>query len=251
MVEDTYTMDQTKAFFLKEKLAVQVKSQYHIKVWSRHFQTYVNFYIPSNRYHLDGESSKGNPKGMQHFLSYIQTGNAYAGTLSSEEPISPASFELSGFKNLGYKKLRPDAYPPFKAYDLDAGFDIAAVEDVEWQEGLKGVWYAEAKSGIAMEVPEGLMLMTTPRSSSLFLTGTFVFTSIVDTGYTGEISFLLMQMTSNKKPNPIKKGDRFAQVVYVQVPQISRNMVEVSEIPTHSSRGENRLGSSGKTVFDL
>ena len=58
-----------------------------------------------------------------------------------------------------FKKLVPEAKTPFKAIDVDAGFDLYATSIVETPE------YIQYNTGIAVEIPEGYVGLVFPRSS--------------------------------------------------------------------------------------
>src|SRR5664279_1305526 len=61
---------------------------------------------------------------------------------------------------LPVRLLHPDARPPFRAYDGDAGFDLVSVEAASLLPGAR----ASLGCGIAIELPEGTCGLVLPRS---------------------------------------------------------------------------------------
>jgi dUTP pyrophosphatase len=97
-------------------------------------------------------------------------------------------------------------------------------------------------TGLAMEIPDGMVGLVFPRSS-IRNTGLTLSNSVgvIDAGYRGEI-----QATFNKngvKDEFYKVGDRVCQIIIVPHPIIK--IVEVDEL-SESSRGSGGFGSTGK-----
>ena len=63
----------------------------------------------------------------------------------------------------------------------------------------------------------------------------------VDAGYRGEIGIIMYNGSENEFP--IKRGDRVAQMVICQLPEVE--LIEVEELSA-SDRGEGGFGSTGK-----
>lgn len=145
---------------------------------------------------------------------------------------------------LRYVKLKENAFPPLKKRIYDAGIDFRVIDDVKWTQSQNG-WFAIAYTGIALEVPRGWYLATAPRSSMLFNKKVVTFHSVIDTGYTGELTFLLHYLGDNNPPK-IVRGDKVAQVVLIQTPIIHTEFDEVDELPDYSDRGNQGFGSSGR-----
>ena len=145
---------------------------------------------------------------------------------------------------LRYKRLTDRSMPPLKSRIEDAGIDFKCSEPVEWVMRGDGSFYAIARTGIAIEIPRSYYLQTAPRSSMLFQHNVAVFASVIDTGYTGEITFLLHYL-GDKTPPPIDRGSKVAQCVLVQVPMIDTVFEEVDVLPKYSSRDNKGFGSSG------
>lgn len=135
------------------------------------------------------------------------------------------------------KKLHPNAVKPKYAKENDAGMDLVATEIIN--ETPSQITYG---TGLAMEIPDGMVGLIFPRSSirnmGLELSNSV---GVIDAGYRGEI-----QATFNKngvKDEFYKAGDRIMQIVIVPHPVVQ--FVEVDEL-TESSRGSGGFGSTGK-----
>ncbi len=137
-----------------------------------------------------------------------------------------------------YIKLVPEAFTPYRKYDVDAGFDMFAISKEETKD------YIEYKTGIAFEIPEGYVGLIFPRSSittyDLMLKNSV---GVIDASYRGEIRFrfhnLLRQMADKK----YEIGDRVGQIVFIKIPEI--NLVEVQEL-SDTERGTGGFGSTNK-----
>ena len=139
---------------------------------------------------------------------------------------------------LPLRRLRPDAVVPARAYDGDAGLDLAACERVELGPGER----ATVGTGIAVAIPEGHAGFVQPRSGLAARHGITIVNSpgLVDSGYRGELKVVL-QNTDPSEPFVVEPGMRIAQLVVLPVPGVAA--VEVEELPA-SERGERGFGSS-------
>jgi dUTP pyrophosphatase len=136
------------------------------------------------------------------------------------------------------RRLREDAVVPHRAYDGDAGFDLAACEEVTLEAGERAV----VPTGIAVEIPEGYAGFVQPRSGLAARNGITIVNTpgLVDSGYRGEIRVVLLN-TDASEPFTVEPGMRIAQLVVVPVPAV--RLVEVNELAT-SERGTRGFGSS-------
>ncbi len=139
---------------------------------------------------------------------------------------------------LAFQRLREDAVLPERAYDGDAGLDLAACERVELQPGTRAV----VGTGVAVAIPEGHAGFVQPRSGLAARHGIAVVNSpgLVDSGYRGELKVVLLN-TDRDEPFVVEPGMRIAQLVVV--PVATPRPVEVDELPG-SERGEKGFGSS-------
>jgi dUTP pyrophosphatase len=139
---------------------------------------------------------------------------------------------------LPIRRLRPDAEVPTRAYDGDAGIDLAACERVELGPGERAL----VPTGLAVAIPEGYAGYVQPRSGLATKHGISIVNTpgLIDAGYRGELLVNLLN-TDSRRPFVVEPGMRIAQLVVLQVPQVS--LVEVDELP-ESERGSRGFGSS-------
>ena len=136
-----------------------------------------------------------------------------------------------------FKKLSKEAQKPKFGKPGDAGADLVATSIDLSRDGQ--IVYG---TGLAVEIPEGIVGLVFPRSSvrnyDLVMSNSV---GVIDSGYRGEI-----MVTFNLK-NPwadiYKVGDRIAQLVIMPVPLAQ--YVEVEEL-SETSRGTEGHGSTGR-----
>jgi dUTP pyrophosphatase len=134
--------------------------------------------------------------------------------------------------------LREEAVVPARAYDGDAGLDLAACERVELAPGERAL----VSTGLAIAVPEGYAGFVQPRSGLAAKHGISIVNTpgLIDSGYRGEIRVALLN-TDREASFVVEPGMRIAQLVVVPIPGV--RPVEVAELP-ESERGERGFGSS-------
>ncbi len=139
---------------------------------------------------------------------------------------------------LPLRRLRADAVVPERAYDGDAGLDLASCERVELGPGER----ATVGTGIAVAIPPGHAGFVQPRSGLAARHGITIVNSpgLVDSGYRGELRVVLHN-TDAREAFVVEPGMRIAQLVVVALPGV--RPVEVEELPG-SERGERGFGSS-------
>jgi dUTP pyrophosphatase len=140
--------------------------------------------------------------------------------------------------DVGVRRLREDAVLPSRAYDGDAGLDLAACDGLILDPGER----ASVGTGIAVEIPEGYAGFVQPRSGLAARHGIGVVNSpgLIDSGYRGEIQVVLLN-TDAREPFTVEPGMRIAQLVVAPVASV--RLVEVDELAT-SERGARGFGSS-------
>jgi dUTP pyrophosphatase len=140
--------------------------------------------------------------------------------------------------DVAVRRLRDDAVLPSRAYDGDAGFDLAACEDVALEPGERAV----VATGIAVEIPDGYAGFVQPRSGLAARHGIGVVNSpgLIDAGYRGEVRVVLLN-TDARETFTVQRGMRIAQLVIVPVAAV--RLVEVEELAA-SERGARGFGSS-------
>ncbi|HJV28897.1 MAG TPA: dUTP diphosphatase [Gaiellaceae bacterium] len=139
---------------------------------------------------------------------------------------------------LPIRRLRPDAQVPTRAYDGDAGIDLAACERVELGPGERAL----VSTGLAVAIPAGYAGYVQPRSGLATKHGISIVNTpgLVDSGYRGELLVNLLN-TDPREPFVVEPGMRIAQLVVLAVPEV--DPVEVEELP-ESERGDRGFGSS-------
>ena len=139
---------------------------------------------------------------------------------------------------LEIQRLREDARVPDRAYDGDAGLDLAACDEVRLGPGERAL----VGTGLAVAIPEGYAGFVQPRSGLAARHGITVVNSpgLIDSGYRGEIKVVLLN-TDREKTFVAEPGERIAQLVVLPVPEVA--VREVDELPG-SERGVRGFGSS-------
>ena len=135
-------------------------------------------------------------------------------------------------------RLREDAVVPRRAYEHDAGLDLAACERVELGPGERAL----VPTGLAVAIPEGYAGFVQPRSGLAARHGITIVNTpgLVDSGYRGELQVVLLN-TDAREPFVVEPGMRIAQLVIVPVPGVEP--VQVERLPA-SERGSRGFGSS-------
>ena len=135
------------------------------------------------------------------------------------------------------KRTHKNGRIPTYATDGSGAFDFYSAEDVVVHEN-----YAKAINlGVAMEVPDGHVLLLFPRSSIGKNTGLRMPNSVgvIDSDYRGTIHALYDNVWSD---HTVLTGDRIAQGIIVPIPKVE--FEEVEELST-TERGEGGFGSTG------
>lgn len=138
------------------------------------------------------------------------------------------------FKRKIIYQLDAGAYKPVKAHESDAGFDLFAREDVT----LSPDKTFRVDTGVHVLIPDGYVGLVLPRSS-YNCAGVATPTGVIDAGYTGSISVVLV----SKYDLRIFAGNRIAQLVIVPLPEV--RLVEGNVTAHKSERGCDGFGSSG------
>ena len=143
-----------------------------------------------------------------------------------------------------FKKLVQEAQKPKFGKPGDAGADLVATS-VDFSRKNQVVY----GTGIAVEIPEGMVGLIFPRSSirnfDLSMSNSV---GVIDSGYRGEImvTFNIVHTESHTVYEPYKLyevGDRIAQLVIMPVPLVQ--YTEVDEL-SETNRGTGGHGSTGK-----
>ena len=136
------------------------------------------------------------------------------------------------------RRLRPDAVVPQRAYEGDAGVDLAACERIELAPGER----ATVGTGLAVAIPAGFAGFVQPRSGLASRHGITIVNApgLIDAGYRGELRVVLLN-TDPRERFVVEPGMRIAQLVVLAVPDVE--LLEVEELP-ETERGVRGFGSS-------
>ena len=139
---------------------------------------------------------------------------------------------------LQIRKLHEDAVVPTRAYDGDAGLDLASCESVVLGPGER----ATVGTGLAVAIPDGYAGFVQPRSGLAARHGITIVNSpgLIDSGYRGELRVTLLN-TDAREEFAVEPGMRIAQLVVM--PVVGVVPVEVEEL-SESERGVRGFGSS-------
>lgn len=139
-------------------------------------------------------------------------------------------------------QLLPDCEElmPRKAHADDAAFDLRSRIDID----LPVRRSVLVPAGFCMELPPGFEAQIRPRSG-LALKHDIMLTNspgTIDAGYRGEVGIIVYN--GGSEPFPVKRGDRIAQMVIAQLPEVE--LAAAGELNV-SDRGEGGFGSTGVT----
>jgi len=138
-----------------------------------------------------------------------------------------------------FKRLSEDARAPERANEHDAGWDLRAAEATTIAPGER----ASVGTAIAVAIPEGHAGLVLPRSGLAARNGIALVNApgLIDAGYRGEVRVLLLN-TDPREPFVIAPGDRIAQLVVVDLPDVE---FAEAESLAETARGAGGFGSSG------
>lgn len=139
---------------------------------------------------------------------------------------------------LTYTKLQPEAIAPTYGSDGAACFDLYALTDAYLTRGDA----ATIHTGVAFNIPEGHALMIYSRSGMGFNHGVRLanVVGVCDSDYTGEV---MIRLHCDGPSYTVTKGDRVAQAMLVQAPQVD---LEEAGALKETKRGAKGFGSTGK-----
>jgi dUTP pyrophosphatase len=142
---------------------------------------------------------------------------------------------------LAFQRLDPDAALPERAHPGDAGFDLRSIEDAEVGPRER----AMVRTGLAVAIPYGHAGLVLPRSGLASKHGLTLANApgLIDSGYRGELICSVVNLDPHESVT-IARGDRIAQLVVVEMPELRPGWVD--ELPA-SRRGEGGFGSTGRS----
>jgi dUTP pyrophosphatase len=140
-----------------------------------------------------------------------------------------------------FRRLRPEARVPARAYTGDAGYDLAAAERVVLAPGERAV----VRTGIGIAVPVGYAGLVLPRSGLAARFGISLVNTpgLIDPGYRGELMVPLINH-DRAETFEVVVGMRIAQLILVKAAEVQFVGVELLE-ESADDRGEGGFGSSG------
>jgi len=140
-----------------------------------------------------------------------------------------------------FRRLRPEALPPTRAYTGDAAYDLAAAESAVLEPGERAV----VGTGIAVAIPPGYAGLVLPRSGLATRFGVSLVNApgLIDSGYRGELKVPLINH-DRKETFEVEVGMRIAQLLFVRAAEAGFFAVELLE-ESADSRREGGFGSSG------
>ena len=132
-----------------------------------------------------------------------------------------------------------DDLMPIKAHDDDAAFDLRSRVDIVLPVRKSTL----VPAGFSIELPVNYEAQIRPRSGlalkhDLMLTNS---PGTIDAGYRGEVGVIMYNGGTSEFP--IRRGDRIAQMVINQLPQVT--LVKTDTL-SESGRGSGGFGSTGK-----
>jgi len=133
----------------------------------------------------------------------------------------------------------PDLPLPSRATEHAAGYDIRSAEDaVTLQPGEIRL----VRTGLVMELPEGVECQVRPRSGLALKHGVTLPNSpgTIDPDYRGELRVIMQNL--GPEPVTLERGERIAQLVFARFE--APEMAETSELSS-TERGDGGFGSTG------
>ena len=140
--------------------------------------------------------------------------------------------------DLAVRRVRQHAVIPSRAYEGDAGIDLAACDHAVLRPGERQT----IGTGLAVAIPDGYAGFVQPRSGLASRNGITIVNApgLVDSGYRGELRVVLLN-TDTRESFVVEPGMRIAQLVVLAVPELE--LAETDELP-ETERGVRGFGSS-------
>jgi len=145
------------------------------------------------------------------------------------------------FRLMKVKVINNSKHPlPEYATEYAAGLDVRA--NIEEPIVIKPLGRTLVKTGLFVEIPEGMEIQVRPRSGLAYKKGITVLNApgTIDADYRGEIGVILVNLSA--KDFVIEDGERIAQLVLAKHEQVEWQDTAVLE---SSSRGADGFGSTG------
>ena len=143
--------------------------------------------------------------------------------------------------HLKLKKLSPGARVPQYATEGAACFDLHTTHRGQ----VPALESTTFHTGLAVEVPDGHVLLIYSRSGHGFKSGLRLVNAVgvIDSDFRGEV--MVKIHNDSRTPFSFETGDRIAQAMLVPVPRVQ---FEVVDELTDTARGAGGFGSTGTGV---
>ncbi len=135
-----------------------------------------------------------------------------------------------------WKRVHDYGCEPWRALDGDAGYDLCAIENTS----INPFQVHRIRTGIAVEIPVGYYGRVIGRSG-LSAEGVLVYPGTIDSGYRGEISVVMQNLSG--KLYLVRHPNRIAQLIIAPLPKT--RMVQADHLD-ETDRGTNGFGSTGR-----
>ena len=138
---------------------------------------------------------------------------------------------------LKVKLINPDAFPPKRANEFAAGYDLYASEGCIIEPHKHYI----VKTGISIELPLNTYGRIAPRSGFTVKKHSHIGAGVIDSDYRGEIGIVVFNLDSHESIT-IEKGNKIAQLIITPIITLD---VELVNNLTNTSRGSGGFGSTG------
>jgi dUTP pyrophosphatase len=139
---------------------------------------------------------------------------------------------------INFVRLDRELPVPSSGHIGDAAVDLHCRVDVELEPGA----WSSVPTGVAVAIPSGFAGLVLPRSGHALRHGVGVVNGpgLIDSGYRGEISVLLINHGEEKVV--FRRGERIAQLAVVPIPAVEWTEVDSLD---DTDRGAGGFGSTG------
>lgn len=128
------------------------------------------------------------------------------------------------------------AYAPVRAHSADAGFDLRSRDTVS----IAPHDSATFDTGVHFEIPYGMVGFLKSKSG-LNVKRSVVSEGVIDSGYTGSI--IVKLYNHSDCDYSVNAGDKITQIVFLNIPDVS---IEIVENLDNTERGSDGFGSTGR-----
>jgi dUTP pyrophosphatase len=135
-------------------------------------------------------------------------------------------------------KVTSQAWDVYRAYDTDAGFDLAST----MQYTIQPSQFLDVRTDLAVAMPNDCWGLVVGRSSLFRKHKLIAMQGIIDPGYRGELFVGVYNPTLS--PIMVAPGQRIGQLIPMMSAAIGWKIEYVTELP-QSERGTDGFGSTG------